>query len=78
MGSFEAIILTINHFHADIFLLLKLGLPPCQPPLFSMASRANQTGWLRAIHPAKAFAGILNRTLIAWHKNLHSVPPTPK
>lgn len=27
MGSFEAIILTINHFHADIFLLSKLGLP---------------------------------------------------
>lgn len=27
MGSFEAIILTVNHFHADIFLLSKLGLP---------------------------------------------------
>lgn len=26
MGSLEAIILTINHFHADIFLLSKLGL----------------------------------------------------
>lgn len=74
MGSFEAIILTINHFHADIFLLSKLRLS-----LMSASSLFNGfTGKSsNVVLQAKVFVGASRHSLlIFWHPNLHGMPPT--